>query len=75
MQEARSRHKWCVQVIFKLREAAVKLSSMLGCHKNAVRMALQNNMLKEAQSLASKSADFGERRDMWLSIARELLEV
>ena len=48
---------------------------MLGCHKKAVRLALQNNMLKEAQSLASKSEDFHERREMWLSIAKELLEV
>ena len=46
--ETRQKKKWCLQVLFKLKEAMMKLMAILGQYQKAVRLALNTGMLVEA---------------------------
>ena len=70
-----ARKRWCYQVLAKLKEAMMKLMAILGQYLGAVRLALNTGMLAEATAIANRSSAAHCKKELWLEIARELLEV
>ena len=71
----KAKKKWCLQVLFKLKEAMMKLMAILGQYQKAVRLALNTGMLAEAQAIANRPSATDFKKEMWLDIAHELLVI
>ena len=74
-EEALSRINWCQTMRHKLREALVRLYSMLSEYSRAVKLSMQTNMTQEAIQLANRVPNQLQRKQIWMMIAHELLVV
>ena len=75
MPEVRDKNKWCIQVLYKFREAMVRLYGMFGEYNKAVKLALRTNMIQQACLFANRVQRQDKRKNLWLGIAKELLQV
>lgn len=66
--------KRSLQLIAKLKEAMIKLLTLLGKCVEAVQLALQSEKISEALAIANRPSAADSKKEMWIEIAREMLE-